>query len=224
MLVISENILDKYKNSKYVVYSKEKLSDGVECFSSKADLNESESYFITSVGLNHIQSSNGKFYYTEDDLSNSIDWFPAQIIDVGTKFKKSCKKKSKLGTAIKSNKCIVDVSGLPAFKGCTNEDISVNEYRFYLTLFNDYTIEQVRYERHDLYDAQFKSSKYDLVSKLQDSDFLKSKDFKIINSKREKDESVQVGLIVKEDTDNSYSIDYGRVFINMNNQVSIVWH
>ena len=111
---------------------------------------------------------------------------------------------------------------LPAFND-VNEDISIHEYRFYLTLFNDYTVKQCQYERHNLHDAMFKSSKYDLPSKLQNSDLLKSKDFKIINARRSQEESVPVGLIIKEDN-SKYSLEYGKVYINMENKISIVWH
>jgi hypothetical protein len=36
-------------------------------------------------------------------------------------------------------------------------------------------------------------------------------------------ESVPVGLVIKEDN-NKYALDYGRVYINMDNKISIVWH
>ena len=118
--------------------------------------------------------------------------------------------------------CVVDVDGLPAFSSM-NEDITVSEYRFYLTLFNEYTIKQLRYERHDLFDAKFESSKFDLASKMQSTDFLKQKDFKMINYKRKDTENVVIGILLKEGTD-KYSMDYGVVSIDMNNVLSIRWH
>ena len=230
MLKISESKLRELKESKYKVYSKGPLVEGCECFGSSKSFKSNEPFCITSVSAANIKHSNGKFYYTTEDLSEVADWFPAQILDIGKNFVPCKKRKTKCtsevgddcGRSIKSNKCIVDVSGMPAFNG-VNEDLSVYEYRFYLTLFNDYTIKQCQYERHNLHDASFKSSKYDLPAKLQNSDFLKSKDFKVINVRREKEESVPVGLIVKEDN-NKYAIEYGRVYINMDNKVSIVWH
>lgn len=231
MLVISEDKLKELASTRYKVYSKEPLSEGVECLANRDTINDNEKFYITSVAASNIKHDNDKFYYTTEDLSAVADWFPAQIIPIGTTFKK-CRHKSamkctstvddKVGKSIKSNKCIVDVSGLPAFSG-VNEDLTVNEYRFYLTLFNDYSVKQCQYERHNLQDATFKSSKYDLVAKLQNSDFLKSKDFKMINNLRQKDESVKVGLIIKEG-DMRYGTDYGSVYINMDNKISIMWH
>ncbi len=233
MLVLSESKLSKLKECKYKVYSKEPLQEGVECFGSSKSFKSDERFCITSVSSKNIRHKDGKFYYTNEDLSTTADWFPAHIIQVGNTFTQCGKhKKQKCvsqvddeqGKSVKSNKCLVDVSGLPAFNG-VNEDLSVYEYRFYLTLFNDYTVKQCQYERRNLYDAVFKSSKYDLPAKLQSSDFLKSKDFKVINVRRAQEESVPVGLIIKEDKENNkYVLDYGRVYINMDNKISIVWH
>lgn len=231
MLVVSESKLNQLRNNKYKVYSKEPLKEGTECFSSSEQFMHDEPFCITAVNSVHIRHNDGKFYYTTEDLSTTADWFPAHVIPMSNTFV-PCNKKVKHkcvslvddedGKAIKSNKCLIDVSNLQAFNG-VNEDLSVYEYRFYLTLFNDYTVKQCQYERHNLYDAIFQSSKYDLPSKLQNSDFLKSKDFKVINVRRAKEESVPVGLIIKKD-DNKYNIDYGRVYINMDNKVSIVWY
>lgn len=224
MLVISEDRLNRFKNTKFKVYSREPLSDGCECFSSNESFDKNETFYITSVKASNIKNDNGKFYYTTEEFDDVADFWPKHIMNLGSNFVPSKRKKS----CIKSNKCIVDVSGLPAFNGLpsTNEDVTVNDYRFYLTLFNNYTIEQCRFERHDLFDAKFKSSKYDLVSKIQNSDFLKSKDFVMINSRRKEEESVPVGLIVKEnaDTKKEINIEYGTVYINMENQVSIIWN
>jgi hypothetical protein len=48
----------------------------------------------------------------------------------------------------------------------------------------------------------------------------------MINSRRKEEESVPVGLIVKEnaDTKKEINIEYGTVYINMENQVSIIWN
>ena len=231
MLEISENKIQELRNVKYKVYSREPLREGCECFGSSKCFKSNEPFCITSVSAANIKHDNGRFYYTTEDLSEVADWFPAQILDIGSNFV-PCKKRKQAkctsrvsddcGKAIKSDKCLVDVSGMPAFNG-VNEDLAVYEYRFYLTLFNDYTVKQCQYERHNLHDASFKSSKYDLPSRLQNSDFLKSKDFKMINVRREKEESVPVGLIIKED-ENKYNLEYGKVYINMDNKVSIIWH
>ena len=222
MLIISEKKLSEYKFNKYKVYSKEPLAEGVECFSSSKSFKNDEPFYITSVNTAHIRHDNGRFYYTEEDLSTTVDWFPAHIIPIGSTFKQCSKRRRKLN--ISSDKCIVDVSGLPAFSNCTNEDITVNDYKFYLTLFNDYTVEQCQFERHHLYDAQFKSSKYDLPAKLQNSEFLKSKDFTMINSHRETEESVKVGLVLKENlAETDRNIEYGEVYVNMDNKISIIW-
>ena len=227
MIEVSEDKLNELKNSRYRVYSVGELTDGCECFSSNKSLG-SESFCVTSVKSTNIKCDNDRFYYTTDDLSNAADWFPAQLIKISNNFVpcRNCKyvngaKKvgNNVGKSISSNKCIVDVSNLPAF----NEDLSVYEYRFYLTLFNDYSVKQCRYERFNLYDAIYKSSKYDLVSRLQNSDFLKSKDFVVINSERETKETVPVGLVINCSSD-KYNIEYGTVYINMDNQVSIVWN
>ena len=225
MLILSENKINELKNKKCRVYSKESLSDGVECFSSSESLGES--YYISFISAGNIKYDEGKFYYTEESLSDVADFWPKHLLPVVGAFiskkSKNPAKQSKSGKLSKS--FIVDASGLPAFNSIqTNEDLSVYEYRFYLTLFNEYTIKQCRYERHNLYDAKFKSSKYDLTTKLQSSDFLKSKDFKMINYMRKDSETIPVGLIVKEEKENSYEIEYGTVFIDMNNKVSIIWH
>lgn len=221
MLILSENRLSRLKNHKYNVYSNEPLTEGSECFS-KDEIDSSKSYCVKSVKASNIISREGKYYYTSEEFDDVADFWPKHIINLNTKFKRNKK------AAISSNKCIVDVSGLPAFNN-TNEDVSVNSYRFYLTLFNNYTIEQCRFERYHLFDAQFKSSKYELASKIQNSDFLKSKDFVMINSLRNKEESVPVGLIVKEndelaDSKQEINVEYGTVYLNMNNQVSIIWN
>lgn len=230
MIEISEGKLNKLKNSKYRVYSKGPLVDGSECFTNNKLFAGDESFCITAVNANHIKRDNSKFVYTVEGLDETADWFPAAIIDVSNNFI-PCKKRKPtkctkevgddVGKKIDGQGCIIDISGLPAFNG-VNEDLSVFEYRFYLTLFNEYTIKQCQYERHNLQDATFTSSKYDLPAKLQNSDFLKSKDFTIINSRREAEESVPVGLIIREDS-NKYSLEYGKVYINMDNKISIVW-
>ena len=231
MLVLSESKLNKLRENKYKVYSKEPLKEGIECFCNSESFKSDEPFCITSVSSKNIRHKDGKFYYTNEDLSTTADWFPAHVIPMGNMFtpcgkhrKQKCVSQvdDKCGKSVKSDKCLIDTSGLPAFND-VNEDLSIYEYRFYLTLFNDYTVKQCQYERRNLHDAMFKSSKYDLPSKLQNSDFLKSKDFKIINARRAQEESVPVGLIIKEDN-NTYSLEYGKVYINMDNKISIVWH
>jgi hypothetical protein len=228
MLVLSESKLNKLRESKYIVYSKEPLKEGVECFSSSESFNSNEPFCITNVHSKNIRHKDGKFYYTNEDLSATADWFPASVINVHNTFVKCDKRKKQrcvsqindeCGKSIKSNKYLIDVSNLPAF----NEEASVHEYRFYLTLFNDYTVKQCQYDRKRLYDAKFTSSKYDLPMKFQNSNFLKSKDFKVINVRRAEEESVPVGLVIK-DSDNKYDLEYGTVYINMENKISIIWH
>ena len=215
--------IDTLRDITFNVYSNQVLSEGVECFGTYEKMN-GNNFYITSVKAKNIVTKNGKFYYTEEDLNSVSDFWPAHIINLTSNFKPSKKKK----VGIKSNKCIVDVSGLPAFNKLavtTNEDITVNDYRFFITLFNNFTVKQCRYDRYNLYDAKFKSSKYDLVSKMQNSDFLKSKDFTMININRSKDENVPIGIVIKE-SDNSMlntGIEYGIVYLNMNNQLSIIW-
>lgn len=120
-----------------------------------------------------------------------------------------------------SKSFIVDAASMPAF---FNEDITVNDYRYFNTLFHEYTIEQVLYERYKLFDAKFKASRFDLVNKMQNSNFLQSKDFKMINSQRQYKESVYIGYIVKENKEGEIGVDYGYVYIDMNNKLSIIWH
>lgn len=224
MIFVKDELIKEVKNTKYRVYSKSPLHEGVECFPDVTSL-LSDVYYISSVKTENIRcdKSSGvcKFYYTNEDLSTVADWFPAHVIPIGTRFVKNKKNKK---SCIGSNTCIVDVSQLPAFNtDATNEDVAVNEYKFFLTLFNEYTISQCIYERNKLYDAKVTSSKYDLPAKLQNSDFLKSKDFTVINVRRNEMETVPVGLIVKESAD-KYVIEYGTVFIDMNNIVSIKWN
>lgn len=221
MLIISDNKLKSYKECKYRVFSKEPLLEGSECFASDVNFGKNDTFYVTSVKAQNIRHKNGKFYYTNEDLSSVADWFPAYVIPIDNTFVKVNKKKHKIGTVIGSDKCVVDVSQLQAFNG-VNEDIAINEYRFFLLLFNNYTLNQCVSDRWELFDAKFKSSKYDLTQKLQGSQFLKSKDFKVINSKRCDDENVLVGIVITKSDDNSI-IEYGNVFINMNNIISIIW-
>lgn len=221
MLVLSDNKKDLIKNCKYRVYSKEPLKEGSECFSHRV---KDETTYINSVKACNIKCVNDRFYYTTEDLSETADWFPAHVINIGNVFRKCKKVKSNVGKKIGSNCCLVDVSGLPAFSNTALEDVTVNEYRVYITLFNDYTIKECLYDRHNLYDVKLNCSKYDLSSKIQNSDFLKSKDFKVINVRREKDEVVKVGTVVKEPELGDHHIDYGNLFIDMHNQISINWH
>lgn len=226
MLVLSEATINELKNKRFKVYTKEPLNNGCECFNSHESFDSNKQYYISSVKASNIQNKNGKFYYVSEEFDDVADFWPKHIMNLSSKFIKNKKKPY----AIKSNKCIIDVSGLPAFNGLsslsTNEDVAVYEYRFYLTLFENYTVEQCQYERHNLYDAKYKSSKYDLTSKMQCSDFLKSKDFTMINSKRADEESVSIGYVIKESSSDAKfsTIEYGTVFINMSNQLSIMWH
>ena len=54
-------------------------------------------------------------------------------------------------------------------------------------------------------------------------DFLKQKDFKMINYKRKDTENVVIGILLNAGTD-KYSMDYGVVSSDMNNVLSIRWH
>lgn len=223
MLIISDKLLNETRDSKYKVYSKAPLDNNVECFSSSNSFKNSDKFYITATPISHIRYTDGKFYYTSEDLSSTADWFPAHVIPIGNTFVKCKGKKHKIGTVIGSNKCVVDVSGLPAFNG-VNEDISIYEYRFYITLFNNYTIKQIIYDRYNLFDLKLKSSKYDLVSKLQNANLIKPNEFVMINNKRKDEESVRIGVVIKESGDKSRSIEYGDVYINMNNIISIKWN
>ena len=233
MLIISKEKISDLKLEKYRIYTKEAIRDGIECFSSLDDLNKSEAFCSAVVPINHIKYSktDNKFYYTKEELSDYADWYKAHVLPAIKKFKKynyhdNCiSKVGDDGKVIDGYNCIVNVPGLPAFQGVeVNENSAVYEYRFYLMLFNKYTIKQIKYDRHELYDYKLQSSKFDLASKLQNSDFLKSKDFKIINYLRKNTELVQVGIILKEDSAKKYSIEYGTVFIDMNNLIIINWH
>lgn len=230
MIVISEDKKNELRSIKYKVYSLSPISEGVECFGSSVEFSSTDKFYITSVNANHIKHESGRFYYTNEDLSDVSDWWPAHILPTNRKFKK-CKEPKiayatkvgdSVGRKIDGYGCLVDVSGIQAFNG-VNEDIKVYEYRLYLTLFNDYTVKQLRYERHDLFDARFESSKFDLAAKMQNADFLKPKDFKMINYKRKDAETVNVGIVLKESSD-KYSMEYGVVFIDMNNMLSVKWH
>lgn len=230
MIVISEDKKNELRSTKYKVYSLSPVSEGVECFDSSTQFSNTDKFYITAVNANHIKHESGRFYYTNEDLSDVADWWPAHMLPANRKFKKCKEPKIKhtsrvgdsVGKKIDCQGCLVDVSGLPAFNG-VNEDIKVYEYRLYLTLFNDYTVKQLRYERHDLFDAKFESSKFDLAAKMQSADFLKPKDFKMINHKRKDTETVNLGIVLKESSD-KYSMEYGVVFIDMNNMLSVKWH
>ena len=175
MLYINNKTIEEAKNIKYKVYSNEPLEEGVECFPTlnKCIINK-DTYYITNVKAENIRcdKSNGKcrFYFTNEDLSTVADWFPAHIINVGNNFKKSKKSNifkyakvvdDSVGKKIDGQGCLVDVSQLPAFNvDSTNEDLDINDYKFYLTLFKDYTVQQCIYERSELYDAKLTSSKF----------------------------------------------------------------
>lgn len=238
MLYVNNKVIEEAKNTKYRVYSNEPLQEGVECFPTLNKCIDKDTYYVTSVKAENIRcdKSNGKyrFYFTNEDLSAVADWFPAHVIPIGTKFVKAKKKApifkyakvvdDNVGKKIDGQGCLVDISQLPAFNvDTTNEDLVINDYKFYLTLFKEYTISQCIYERSKLYDAKITSSKYDLATKLQNSDFLKSKDFTVINLRRSKLESVPVGYIIKDSKD-KYVVEYGTVYIDMNNIVSIKWN
>ena len=228
MIILSNDKIDFIKNRKYRVYSTTPLFNNCECFNSKQSIKECNSFYVTSVPLKNIKHVDGKWFYTTEDLSAVSDWFKAHVISVGNNFV-PCDKNSMLkcvrnvsdryGKKIHSDNCVVCADGLPAF----NEEQSINEYRFYLTLFNDYTVHQCNVDRKNLHDLKLVSSKYDLESKLQDSNFLKRKDFTMINNKREQYESVKVGLIIKEDGSKYALPEYGEVYINMNNKIYINW-
>lgn len=230
MLVISEDKKNELRSTKYKVYSLSPMSEGVECFGSNKSFSSTDKFYITAVNANHIKHHEGKFYYTNEDLFDVADWWPAHLLPTNKNFKK-CKKTSTkcttrigydVGKKIDGYGCLVDVSDLQAFNG-VNEDLTVSEYRFYITLFNEYTVKQLRYERHDLFDAKFESSKFDLPFKMQSSNFLKPGDFKMINYKRKDTENVIIGKVLREDS-NKYSMEYGTVFIDMNNLISIKWN
>lgn len=215
MIKVNTNILNKYSGRKVKVYSNKPICDGCECFSCTDDTNE---YFVKTTTLNHIRHDGGRFYYTTEDLSKICDFYPAHLLPVIGAFVHG--KKHKV-----SNKFVTDISGLPAFNvGVANEDATINEYRVYLTLFNDFTVEQCQYERHALFDMKIMSSKFDLESKIQNSNLLKSKDFTAINVARSDHESVMIGYVMKESDNGLYESEYGRIIIDMNNKVSIKWH
>ena len=224
MLCVSENIKNKYKYYKCKVYTKEPITEGCECFFSK-DCIKYEKRFTEYINTYNIKHKNGKFYFTNEDLSNVADWWPKHMLPIIGAYVSSNKgnKKNKK----RKNSFIVDVSALPAFNGSMfeniNEDVSVHEYRLYITLFNNYTVKQCQFDRFKLYDAKFNSSKYDLTAKIQSSDFLKSKDFTVINVKRKTDENVLIGIIIKSPENNEYSNEYGKLYIDMENKVSIIW-
>ena len=66
MLTISEDKINKYKQIKCIVYSKQPLSEGCECFASSKDLKKS-SYYMNTVNIYNIKHDNGKFYYTNEE-------------------------------------------------------------------------------------------------------------------------------------------------------------
>lgn len=227
MTLYCDSLLEKYKNCKFKVYVQNEVFEGCECLPNNQC---NTKLYIKYIEGNHIKHENGKFYFTNEDLSIYDDFFGKHLFPVIGAFVESGKDvqvkgtkkvKNSIGKKISSNKFIVDTSGLPAF---TNEDLQVFEYRFYLTLFKDISIKEAQYDRFELYDAKFKSSKYDLVAKMQSSDFLKSKDFKMINSLRKNTENIEIGLIMKNDPASKYICDYGKVYINMQNKITIIWH
>ena len=231
MLILSENKLNYYKNYIVNVYTNEPLYHGCECFATSESLDGK--YYKSKVSACNIKHKDGKFYYSNEDLSQYADWFQADMLPIIGAFVSSepvykYNKKYKCNTLVKqkhsgklSKSFIVDAASMPAF---FNEDITVNDYRYFNTLFHEYTIEQVLYERYKLFDAKFKASRFDLVNKMQNSNFLQSKDFKMINSQRQYKESVYIGYIVKENKDGEIGVDYGYVYIDMNNKLSIIWH
>lgn len=231
MLVLSESKLNHYKNYIIHVYTDRPLCNGCECFATSEPFDDK--YYKSEVSACNIKHKNGKFYYSNEDLSQYADWFQADMLPIIGAFVSSgpmykYNKKYKCNTLVKqkhsgklSKSFMVDAASMPAF---FNEDITVNEYRYFNTLFHEYTIEQILYERFKLFDAKFKASRFDLINKMQNSNFLQSKDFKMINSQRQYKESVYIGYIVKENKDAEIGVDYGYVYIDMSNKLSIIWH
>ena len=197
MLIISEQKRQELRRTRYEVYAEGSLKEGAE-LSPFQDAERPNKHIVNSFNIRHVD---GKFYFTEEDLSDIIDWFPAHIIPIG----RSKLKKTKRFVARK------------------NEEIEVHEYRFYNTLFNKFTLKQIQFERRNLHDGKFISSKYDLVSRMQGSKVLKSKDFKMINVARKDNELVPIGMVVKESKDKNSLVEYGIVYINMDNRLSILW-
>lgn len=233
MLELSDELYRKLCKKKVRAFFKDYPNNGVECFASINEKDLDSDYFVKTVYAGDIMCyEDGSYHLDYSDIKKDV----LPIIGAFTPCRKHKKQKSvskqrcasqvddNVGKKIDGQGCLVDVSQLPAFNtDTTNEDVAVNEYKFFLTLFNEYTISQCIYERNKLYDAKVTSSKYDLPAKLQNSDFLKSKDFTVINVRRNEMETVPVGLIVKESAD-KYVIEYGTVFIDMNNIVSIKWN
>ena len=230
MLTLSDKIIKNIKKTQYAVYSLDPLREGVECFPAPpmkgiGDI-EKTPYCLTSVRVNNIKHDSGRFYYTSEDLSSYADWYPAHVMIVGNTFTRSKSPKTKcttqvsdrLGRVIGSDRFLVDVSGMPAF-----EDSHVVDYYFYNTLFNDYSIKQIRHEREKLYDLKLTCSKYDLTIRLQNSDILRQKDFTIINTERTNSEDVKIGIVTEHD-DKNINMEYGTVFINMNNLLFVLWN
>ena len=220
MLILSENKLNYYKNYIVNVYTKEPLYNGCECFSTSESLDGK--YYKSKVSACNIKHNDGKFYYSNEDLSQYADWFQADMLPIIGAFVSS----EPMYKYNKKYKCNTLVKQKPSGKLSKSfiVDATVNDYRYFNTLFHEYTIEQVLYERYKLFDAKFKASKFDLVNKMQNSNFLQSKDFKMINSQRQYKESVYIGYIVKENKDGEIGVDYGYVYIDMNNKLSIIWH
>ena len=94
MIFVKDELIKEAKDTKYRVYSNEPLHEGVACFPSTLGCNKN-GYYITSVKAKNIRCdrSSGacKFYYTNEDLSDTADWFPAHVIPIGTRFLKSKK-------------------------------------------------------------------------------------------------------------------------------------
>lgn len=228
MLVLSDRLINEMKEHIYKVYVKRVLREGCECFKSRFKCNEK--LCIYKVKAKNLVYNEGRLFYTEG-LEDSSDWYPAQLININNFFEPVSGKKKKTctsvlskdkGKVIDSDRYIVDVSGMSSFKGI-NEELIVSEYKLFITLFKNYSVKECLYNRQDLCDATFTSTKYDLTDKLQNSDFLKSKDFVIINNRRSEEENIPVGLIIKTDG-NDYSLEYGTVYINMNNILYIKWN
>ena len=178
MLILSENKLNYYKNYIVNVYTNEPLYNGCECFATSESLDGK--YYKSKVSACNIKYNDGRFYYSNEDLSQYADWFQADMLPIIGAFVSSepvykYNKKYKCNTLVKqkpsgklSKSFMVDAASMPAF---FNEDITVNDYRYFNTLFHEYTIEQVLYERYKLFDAKFKASRFDLVNKMQNSNF-----------------------------------------------------
>lgn len=202
--------------SRVRIYASKPLNSFMKVsFEAKSDLN-SEFIYSKKVDINHIICfDNNVTYYLGDckneDFSIFTTWFNPSVMDINMKKSNSNKRVLSYKDILKRHKN----EGLEASS-------KTYEYLYFNTLFADFEISDIVATRLPLYDLKFISTKFDVASQLQNSNFLENKDFVIINERRAEQSLVKLGYILSLKDHSNF--DYATVYIDMNNIISVFWN